>query len=517
MARRRRRRKNRRNSCVIPLGLFILGTAASFVYFKTRDHASAHVNNMSAQQILDTTATVLYAPTDPYITPETLATLTHTPLPTLMPTHTPTPQPTTTLDIVVKAEIPPLVEGSPVTHLRWIDPGVLAAGAQPDSAAAFDYLQAQGFKTVIDLSQGMPNERSLVEQRGMIYIDKYPMNAESPTHHDFNKNILEIMTIIKDPAMQPVYVHCQHGAHRAGMIVGIYRVEFENYSYDLAEKEMLRFANNSYPYQHLKDAVKSYSPDLGNIDIKHLISTPTPVPTLTHTPRPTEESQGPNNCKPRDEPIIIKNNGNYTLFKFDLCSPYINVGSSAPGGLNTAQGYANSHNVIFTVNADQWDSGSSVPKGPYVHRNHVHAGNPREPSLVVYENGRVTIRHINSNFDGILYAVSGNNTLFNRSNYGGDFYPDIKQDCHSPKWGSRGRTVIGVNDNTLFVMITQPMTLCNAAEIMDNIGAHSAINMDAGGSQQIYFNGRLYEYTWSGRSVVNFATVHYDGPDELIP
>ena len=74
--------------------------------------------------------------------------------------------------------------------------------------------------------------------------------------------------------------------------------------------------------------------------------------------------------------------------------------------------------------------------------------------------------------------------------------------------GSRGRTAIGVNDNTLFIALVpdgnNDITLYGLRTVFINNGADNAINLDGGGSTQYYApNGNHY----TGRNVRGFIGV----------
>jgi protein tyrosine/serine phosphatase len=49
----------------------------------------------------------------------------------------------------------------------------------------------------------------------------------------------QIEAIMADHARRPIFVHCQHGEDRTGLIVGLYRVETEHWSPAAAYREMI--------------------------------------------------------------------------------------------------------------------------------------------------------------------------------------------------------------------------------------------------------------------------------------
>ena len=94
-------------------------------------------------------------------------------------------------------------------------------GAQPDGRD-YDDLAALGVKTVIDLTKdGRDNEKGMVEHAGMSFV-RIPMTTgERPS----DAAVTQFLSIVNDPAKQPVYVHCQGGQHRTGVMTAVYRID----------------------------------------------------------------------------------------------------------------------------------------------------------------------------------------------------------------------------------------------------------------------------------------------------
>jgi protein tyrosine/serine phosphatase len=111
-------------------------------------------------------------------------------------------------------------------------------GAQPDGR---DYaeLAALGIKTVIDLQEsgGDRNERRLVQAAGMTYY-RIPMSTHRPPTRD---QLALFFRLVNDPASGPIYVHCQGGRHRTGVMTAAYRMSFDSWTPDQAFREMKRY------------------------------------------------------------------------------------------------------------------------------------------------------------------------------------------------------------------------------------------------------------------------------------
>jgi tyrosine-protein phosphatase SIW14 len=111
-------------------------------------------------------------------------------------------------------------------------------GAQPGERDFAD-LAAMGIKTVINLTRddAMADEPDMVEDAGMKYV-AIPMTTRvAPTP----EQLTHFLSIVNDPANQPVYVHCVGGKHRTGVMTAVYRMTQEAWTADQAFEEMKRF------------------------------------------------------------------------------------------------------------------------------------------------------------------------------------------------------------------------------------------------------------------------------------
>jgi protein tyrosine/serine phosphatase len=110
-------------------------------------------------------------------------------------------------------------------------------GAQPEGR---DYatLASLGIKTVIDLRKDFEaDEEGLVEAAGMKFV-RIPMTTRvAPTAAQIDS----FLTLVNDPANQPVFVHCVGGKHRTGVMTAVYRMVQDGWTSDQAFKEMKRY------------------------------------------------------------------------------------------------------------------------------------------------------------------------------------------------------------------------------------------------------------------------------------
>ena len=118
-------------------------------------------------------------------------------------------------------------------------PGILI-GTQPTKDADLDILHARGVRTVLSL-QCLPwNVRAserLARAQGMnfrhVYIPAWPLEPSE-------RRVKQAVLILKDKSLQPIFVHCYLGHDRAALMVGLYRIYYENWTPDDAWAEALR-------------------------------------------------------------------------------------------------------------------------------------------------------------------------------------------------------------------------------------------------------------------------------------
>ena len=107
----------------------------------------------------------------------------------------------------------------------------LYRGAQPE-AEGFRQLKAMGIKTVVDLRAGH-SERQAVGDAGLAY-EHISMNA----WHAEDEDVAAFLKIVTDKSRTPVFVHCQYGSDRTGVVCAAYRVVVCGWSKDEAIREM---------------------------------------------------------------------------------------------------------------------------------------------------------------------------------------------------------------------------------------------------------------------------------------
>ncbi len=130
------------------------------------------------------------------------------------------------------------------TTARWAEPVLapglpnlyrvsadLYRGAQP-TAEGLQELRKLGIKTVVNLREANDEQARLTEL-GLAY-HHIPMTAFSLDDDD----VARFLRIIGQPGNAPVFVHCQRGADRTGLMCTVYRIALQGWTKDEALAEM---------------------------------------------------------------------------------------------------------------------------------------------------------------------------------------------------------------------------------------------------------------------------------------
>ncbi len=107
----------------------------------------------------------------------------------------------------------------------------LYRGEQP-TADGFVELEKLGIKTIVNL-RSLHSDENKLKETGLAY-ERIRMEAWDPEQAE----IEQFLTIVTDPAKQPVFVHCLHGADRTGTMVAVYRIVVEDWEKEKALDEM---------------------------------------------------------------------------------------------------------------------------------------------------------------------------------------------------------------------------------------------------------------------------------------
>src|SRR5271167_1814587 len=126
-------------------------------------------------------------------------------------------------------------EDVPIERFLEVSPGIYR-GARPD-AVGLMALARIGVKTDLDLEDAtsvVQQETGVAQSMGMKVISKPMSGFWTPD----DKEVDEILSILDDSANYPIFVHCEHGEDRTGLIIGLYRVFHQGWKPATAYTEM---------------------------------------------------------------------------------------------------------------------------------------------------------------------------------------------------------------------------------------------------------------------------------------
>jgi tyrosine-protein phosphatase SIW14 len=133
-------------------------------------------------------------------------------------------------------------------------------GAQPNGRDYAD-LAALGVKAIINLTSddAEPDEKVFAKNNGLKYFE-IPMTTHAPPTPE---KLAAFLSLVDDPANQPVYVHCVGGRHRTGVMTAVYRMTEDGWNADQAFNEMKQYKFGAdFLHSEFKRFVYGYRVDL---------------------------------------------------------------------------------------------------------------------------------------------------------------------------------------------------------------------------------------------------------------
>lgn len=126
-------------------------------------------------------------------------------------------------------------------------------GAKPNRKD-FDQLASFGIRTIVDLRHaGIATEAAIAQRLGMRF-ESIPM---SPSSAPSERVVAQFLKIVNDPANEPVFVHCEGGQDRTGVLTAVYRMTHDGWTAERAFGEMKRFGYHSEIASKITDRITS--------------------------------------------------------------------------------------------------------------------------------------------------------------------------------------------------------------------------------------------------------------------
>ena len=130
----------------------------------------------------------------------------------------------------------------------------LYRGAQP-TAQGMKELKSMGIRTVLDL-RSFHSDNSLAAGDGL----KLARLHMKPWHAE-DEDVVKFLKIVSNTNNLPLFVHCERGADRTGMICAVYRVVICGWTKDAAVQEMTEGGFHFNPdWQNLVNYVERLDP-----------------------------------------------------------------------------------------------------------------------------------------------------------------------------------------------------------------------------------------------------------------
>ncbi|MDD4973261.1 MAG: tyrosine-protein phosphatase [Bacteriovorax sp.] len=150
-----------------------------------------------------------------------------------------------------------------ITNFAKVNEGVYR-GARLISIEEVQYLKSLNIKSVINLQGGdldsdigiiipwaepgerpenIAKEKATTLSLGLRFYHA-PLNSLEPITNDEDRAIDEVLSFMHDQNNQPVFIHCEHGADRTGLLVALYRVKYEAVNPVIARAEWIKNGHN---------------------------------------------------------------------------------------------------------------------------------------------------------------------------------------------------------------------------------------------------------------------------------
>jgi protein tyrosine phosphatase (PTP) superfamily phosphohydrolase (DUF442 family) len=138
--------------------------------------------------------------------------------------------------VVEPAADPAVFDFAELPNFHRVD-DKLFRGGQP-AAGGLARLKGVGVRTVLNLryeEDQSREEQAEAEGLGLNYFSVPMYGLLRPTRAQMER----VLAVIDDPANQPVFVHCERGSDRTGVVVGVYRVARTGWTADEAIDEAM--------------------------------------------------------------------------------------------------------------------------------------------------------------------------------------------------------------------------------------------------------------------------------------
>jgi hypothetical protein len=158
-------------------------------------------------------------------------------------------------------------------RLRVVTEDKVYRSGQMTASGFAEAVERYQIRTIINLQDEFPDpdialgyftrktikESELCRQLGVRYVFLGPdLISRKRVPHDRPPAIDKFLTLMDDRAIYPVLLHCRAGLHRTGVMVGVYRMEYEGWTHAQAIEEMKNHGFGEWPCTTANDYITQY-------------------------------------------------------------------------------------------------------------------------------------------------------------------------------------------------------------------------------------------------------------------
>lgn len=132
----------------------------------------------------------------------------------------------------------------------------LYRGGKPQKQG-YDQLQGMKIDIVVDMntsSKDIQYGKTETESRGMRYISLPWSPVSLPT----DDQVTEFLRLIRENPQKKIFVHCERGADRTGLMMALFRIAGQGWTPEQALAEMERFKFHGLLYRQMKRYVRQF-------------------------------------------------------------------------------------------------------------------------------------------------------------------------------------------------------------------------------------------------------------------
>lgn len=158
-------------------------------------------------------------------------------------------------------------------RLREVEPGAFYRSGQMTVAGFREAVERYHIRTIINAQDEYPDpdisygyfdgrtikESALCKQLGVNYVFLPPDLL--PRHfipRERPKTIDKFLAVMDNSVNQPVLVHCKAGLHRTGVLVAVYRMEYQGYSQREAIEDLKENGFSEFACSAANDYIEEY-------------------------------------------------------------------------------------------------------------------------------------------------------------------------------------------------------------------------------------------------------------------